>query len=50
VDYDFRFWNVAQFETRRGKLGVVENTGWEGRGDVCCHVRSYVVVASACVG
>jgi hypothetical protein len=31
---------LAQLETRRGNLGKVENTRCEGRGEVCCHVRS----------
>jgi hypothetical protein len=34
MDYGFCVRNVAQFETRRGKYGVVENTGWEGRGEI----------------
>jgi hypothetical protein len=49
VDYDFHFWNMAQIETRRGKLGDVENTGWDGRGEVYFHVWSSKVVALTCV-
>jgi hypothetical protein len=49
VDYGFRFWNMAQIETRQGKQGDVENAGWEGRGEVCFHVRSSEVVAPAYV-
>jgi hypothetical protein len=49
VDYGFHFQNMAQFETRRDKLGDVENTGWEGQGEVCFHVWSSKVVAPACV-
>jgi hypothetical protein len=41
---------MAQIEIMRGKLGDVENTGWEGQGDVCFYVRSSDVVASVCVG
>jgi hypothetical protein len=40
VDYGFHFRNVAQIETRQCKVGDVENTKWEGRGDVYFHVRS----------
>jgi hypothetical protein len=50
VDYGFHFQNIAHIETRRGKLGAVENTGWEGWGEVCFHVRRSEVVAHACVG
>jgi hypothetical protein len=49
VDYSFHFQNMAHIETRRGKLGAVENTRWEGQGEVCFHVRSSKVVAPACV-
>jgi hypothetical protein len=31
---------LAQLETRWGNLGKVENTEWEGRGKVYCHVQS----------
>jgi hypothetical protein len=41
VDYGFHFRNVVQSETRRGKLRDVENTGWEGRGEVCFYVQSF---------
>jgi hypothetical protein len=37
VDYGFCFQNMAQSETRRGKLGDVENTRWEGRGELYFH-------------
>jgi hypothetical protein len=49
VDYIFCFQNMAQIETRRGKLGGVENIGWEGQREVYFQVRSSEVVAPASV-
>jgi hypothetical protein len=47
--YDFCFWNVTQIETRRGKLGDVENIRREGRGEVYFHVQSSEMLAPVCV-
>jgi hypothetical protein len=41
---------MAQSETRWGKIGDVENTRWEGQGEVHFHVQSSEVVAPTCVG
>jgi hypothetical protein len=50
VNYAFRFQNMAQIETRRCKLGDMENIRWEGRGEVYFHIQSSEVVAPVCVG
>jgi hypothetical protein len=49
VDYSFCFQNMEQIETRRGKLGDVENIGWEGQREVYFHVQRSEVVALVCV-
>jgi hypothetical protein len=32
---------LALLETERGNSGKVENTGWEGRGVVYCHIYTF---------